>query len=115
MTNKTLIKRVFEFSKPFRKTIAVLFACIMATTLIEAGNTYLLSAIFDIIQKHSSNPAYMKPALILASLAGIGVILKILVSRFQGNMEIKKIDILVQNHLNHHSISKYFGLSLIHI
>ena len=111
MSNWTLIKRIWEFAKPFRKTIAIIFGCILLLTTIEAVNTYFLSSIFDVIQKHSNDPQYMKTALMFAGFAGIGVFFRILVSRFQGNLEIRKLDITASNHLNHHSIDKYFGFS----
>jgi ABC-type multidrug transport system fused ATPase/permease subunit len=111
MSNWTLIKRIWEFARPFRKTIAIIFGCILLLTTIEAVNTYFLSSIFDVIQKHSNDPQYMKTALMFAGFAGIGVFFRILVSRFQGNLEIRKLDITASNHLNHHSIDKYFGFS----
>lgn len=111
MSNWTLIKRIWEFAKPFRKTIGIIFICILLGVGIEALNTYFLSNIFDVIQKHSNDPKYMTTALMFAGLAGIGVFFRILVSRFQGNLEIRKLDIKASNHLNHYSIAKYFGFS----
>jgi ABC-type multidrug transport system fused ATPase/permease subunit len=111
MSNWTLIKRIWEFAKPFRKTIGIIFICILIGVGIEALNTYFLSNIFNVIQKHSNDPKYMTTALMFAGLAGIGVFFRILVSRFQGNLEIRKLDIKASNHLNHYSIAKYFGFS----
>ena len=108
MSNWTLIKRIWEFAYPFRKTIGVIFLCILFTAIIDAINTYFLSNIFDIIQKHSNDPNYMNAALLSAALAGIGVFVRILISRYQGNLEIRKLDITASNHLNHFSIAKYF-------
>jgi ABC-type multidrug transport system fused ATPase/permease subunit len=111
MSNWTLIKRIWEFAYPFRKTIGVIFLCILFTAIIDGINTYFLSNIFDIIQKHSNDPNYMNAALLSAALAGIGVFVRILISRYQGNLEIRKLDITASNHLNHFSIAKYFGFS----
>lgn len=111
MTNWNLIKRIWDFAKPFRKTIGIIFICILLGVAIEALNTYFLSSIFDVIQKHSNDPQYMKTALLFTGLASIGVFFRILISRFQGNLEIRKLDIKASNHLNHHSIAKYFGFS----
>ena len=111
MTNWTLIKRIWDFAKPFRKTIGIIFICILLTVSIEAVNTYFLSNIFNIIQKHSNDPKYMPTALMFAALAGIGVVVRILITRFQGNVEIKNLDIKASNHLNHYSIAKYFNFS----
>jgi ABC-type multidrug transport system fused ATPase/permease subunit len=111
MSNWLLIKRIWDFIKPFRKTIGIVFICILLTSIIEAVNSYFLSSIFDVIQKHSNDPKYMSTAMTFAALAGIGVFFRILVSRFQGNLEITKLDIVASNHLNHESIAKYFGFS----
>ena len=111
MSNWLLIKRIWDFIKPFRKTIGIVFICILLTSIIEAVNSYFLSSIFDVIQKHSNDPKYMSTAMTFAALAGIGVFFRILVSRFQGNLEIRKLDIVASNHLNHESIAKYFGFS----
>jgi ABC-type dipeptide/oligopeptide/nickel transport system ATPase component len=111
MSNWLLIKRIWNFIKPFRKTIGIVFICILLTSIIEAVNSYFLSSIFDVIQKHSNDPKYMSTAMTFAALAGIGVFFRILVSRFQGNLEIRKLDIVASNHLNHESIAKYFGFS----
>jgi len=111
MTNWTLIKRIWEFAMPFRKTIGIIFICILLTVSIEAINTYFLSNIFDVIQKHSNDPKYMTTALMFAGFAGIGVVIRILITRFQGNIEIKNLDIKASNHLNHYSIAKYFNFS----
>jgi ABC-type multidrug transport system fused ATPase/permease subunit len=111
MSNWTLIKRIWEFAKPFRKTIGVIFICILLTSIIEAVGTYFLSNIFDVIQKHSNDPQYMSTALMFAGFAGIGVLIRILIIRFQGNIEIRNLDIKASNHLNHYSIAKYFNFS----
>lgn len=111
MSNWTLIKRIWEFAKPFRKTIGIIFICIFVTSIIEGLNTYFLSNIFDIIQKHSNDPSYLNSALFFVGLAALGVFVRILVSRFQGNLEIRKLDIKASNHLNHYSIAKYFNFS----
>ena len=111
MSNWSLIKRIWEFAKPFRKTIGIIFICILLTSVIEAVNTYFLSIIFDVVQKHSNDIQYMNTALMFAGFAAIGVFVRILVQRFQGNLEIRKLDITASNHLNHYSISKYFNFS----
>ena len=53
----------------------------------------------------------MNTSLFFVGLAALGVFVRILVSRFQGNLEIRKLDIKASNHLNHHSIAKYFNFS----
>lgn len=111
MSNLKLISKIWQFAWPFRKTLFTIFVCILAIWSIEAVNTLFLSKIFDIIQTHSGDKNYLIPALGFAALAGIGVVVKILISRFQGNVEIRELDIVASNHLNHSSISKYFNFS----
>lgn len=111
MSNLKLISKIWQFARTFRKTLLKIFICILAIWAIEAVNTLFLSRIFDIIQIHSADKTYLIPAVGFAALAGVGVIVKILISRFQGNVEIKELDIVASNHLNHSSISKYFNFS----
>ena len=111
MSNLKLISKIWQFARTFRKTLLKIFICILAIWAIEAVNTLFLSRIFDIIQTHSADKTYLMPAVGLAALAGVGVIVKILISRFQGNVEIKELDIVASNHLNHSYISKNFNLS----
>lgn len=111
MSNLKLISKIWEFAIPFRKTLLVIFVCILGIWSIEAINTFFLSSIFDIIQLHSTDINYLPKAILLAVLALFGVIIKILISRYQGNVEIRELDIVASNHLNHNSISKYFNFS----
>jgi ABC-type multidrug transport system fused ATPase/permease subunit len=111
MTNFQLLKHLNNFSKPFRKNLIIVFVAIILITGIEAINTIFFSKIFDIIQIHSTDPTYLDDALILVGLASTCVFIRIIISRFQNNLEIKKIDVAIPNHLNHTSISKYFQFS----
>lgn len=111
MTNIQLLKYLNQFSKPFRKDLVKIFICILLITAIEAVNTFFLSKIFDIIQLHSTNINYLDDALILVGIATACVLVRILISRYQNNLEIKKIDVAIPNHLNHTSITKYFQFS----
>ena len=111
MNNWTLFKHLLNFSKPFRKFLLVVFFCILSMTIIDAVNTILLSKIFDLIQKHSTDVNYLDDALILVGFATLSVIFRIAISRYQNLIEIKRLDIAISNHLNHSSISKYFGFS----
>ncbi len=111
MNNWTLFKHLINFSKPFRKYLLIVFFCILAMTVIDAINTVLLSKIFDLIQKHSTDTNYLDESILLVLVAAISVIFRILVSRYQNIIEIKRLDIAISNHLNHNSISKYFNFS----
>lgn len=111
MNNWTLFKHLINFSKPFRKYLLIVFFCILAMTVIDAINTVLLSKIFDLIQKHSTDTNYLDESILLVAIAALSVIFRILVSRYQNIIEIKRLDIAISNHLNHNSISKYFNFS----
>jgi ABC-type multidrug transport system fused ATPase/permease subunit len=111
MKNKELFKRLIDFSKPFKKHLLLVFFCILSMTVIDAVNTIFLSKIFDLIQLHSTDRKYLYDAVILVGLALLFVISRILISRYQNLIEIKRLDIAISNHLNHSSISKYFGFS----
>jgi len=111
MSNYKLISKIWQFAKPFRKTLLLIFLCILAIWSIEALSTIFLSSIFDIIQLHSNNIDYLPKALFFSVLSVVGVVVKILISRYQGYVEIKKLDIVVSNQLNHNSISRYFNFS----
>ena len=90
MTNFELLKHLNNFSKPFRKNLILVFIAIIFMTGIEAVTSIFLSKIFDIIQVHSTDPTYLDDALILVGLATSCAFVRIIISRFQGNLEIKK-------------------------
>lgn len=111
MTNLQLYRRVLAFAKPFKGTIRSIFLCILIISLIDALGTWFLSSVFDIIQSHSGEGTYLGTCLGFVALSAAAVLARILISRFQGNLEIRELDIKASNHLNHFSISKYFGFS----
>jgi ABC-type dipeptide/oligopeptide/nickel transport system ATPase component len=107
LTNKQFISTVFNFSKPFRKTLFTIFGLIMAMTGIDALNSYFMSKVFDSIQEQTS----LQSALVFCLLSLIMVTLRIILQRVREIIEIKKLDIHVSNHLNHQSITKFFTFS----
>lgn len=111
MTNWELFKHLLNFSKPFKKWLLIVFFCILSMTVIDAVASIFLSQIFDIIQKHSTDINYLDEGLILVGLATLSVVFRIIVSRYQNMIEIKRLDVAISNHLNHNSISKYFKFS----
>lgn len=107
----TLIKRIIGFAKPFRKWLVIVFACILAITVNDACNSYLLSKIFDIVQKHSTDTAYLPQALLYVGMGLVLLLIRIVIVRFQGRLEIKQLDLMIQHYLNHQSIAKFFSFS----
>jgi ABC-type multidrug transport system fused ATPase/permease subunit len=106
-SNKDILLQVFEFTKPFRKTLFTVFIIIASIIGIEALNTYFLSKVFDIAQKGSN----LKMAIFWSSLAAIFVMSKIILVRIRERIEVKKLDVYVDNYLNHQSIMKFFSFS----
>ncbi len=106
-SNKDILLQVFEFTKPFRKTLFTVFIIIASIIAIEALNTYFLSKVFDIAQKGSN----LKMAIFWSSLAAIFVMSKIILVRIRERIEVKKLDVYVDNYLNHKSIMKFFSFS----
>ena len=106
-SNKQIISEVFKFTKPFRKTLLLVFIIIALITSIEALNTFFLSKVFDI----SQNSSDLKSALIWSGLAAGLVVLKIILTRYRERIEVKKLDVYVDNYLNHQSIEKFFSFS----
>ena len=111
MTNIKLIKSILEFSKPFRIQLLLVFICVFLTSAIEAVTTYLLGEIFNIAQKHATEPVYLQPAIYLVVFALITYLIKTLIITYQQRLEVRKLDVAVSNHLNHASILKYFNFS----
>jgi ATP-binding cassette subfamily B multidrug efflux pump len=106
-TSKDIILQVFKFTKPFRKTLLTVFLIIGLITAIEALNTYFLSKVFDIAHKGSD----LKIALLWTGLAALFVVGRIILVRIREKIEVKKLDVSVDNHLNHQSIAKFFSFS----
>jgi ABC-type multidrug transport system fused ATPase/permease subunit len=106
-SNKDILLQVFEFTKPFRKTLFTVFLIIATIIGIEALNTYFLSKVFDIAQKGSD----LKMAIFWSSLAAIFVMSKIILVRIREVIEVNKLDVYVDNYLNHQSIMKFFSFS----
>ncbi len=106
-TSKDIILQVFKFTKPFRKTLFLVFLIIAVLTGIEALNTYFLSKVFDLVHKGSD----LNVAMFWTGLASMFVIGKLILVRLRERIEVKKLDVYVDNHLNHLSISKFFSFS----
>jgi ABC-type multidrug transport system fused ATPase/permease subunit len=107
LSNKEIILQVYQFIKPFRKTLFIVFVIISAITGIEAINTYLLSKVFDLAQQGGN----LKTAMISVSMAAFFVMSKIWLTRIRERIEVKKLDVYVNNYLNHQSIMKFFSFS----
>ena len=106
-SNKQILLQVFKFTKPFRKTLSIVFLIIATIIATEALNTYFLSKVFDLTQKGSD----LKMALFWCFMAAGIVLLRIILVRVREIIEVKKLDVYVDNHLNHQSILKFFSFS----
>ena len=108
----SLFKRITSFARPFRKPLYVIFTCVTLVTIIDAINSLCLSRVFDIVQKHGADRAYLREALLWVGLAGSIVFLRILVLGVKFKTQIKKLDLILPNYLNHESIRKFFSFSV---
>jgi ABC-type multidrug transport system fused ATPase/permease subunit len=106
-SNKQIILQIYKFTKPFRKTLLLVFLLITSVSIIEALNTYFLSKVFDIAKEGSS----LIEAITWTSLAAFFVFMKIFLTRTRERIEVKKLDVYIDNHLNHQSIEKFFSFS----
>ena len=90
----------------------MIFTCVTLVTIIDAVNSLCLSRVFDIVQKHGADRAYLREALLWVGLAGSIVFLRILVLGVKFKTQIKKLDLILPNYLNHESIRKFFSFSV---
>ena len=111
LSNKLLLQKIIIFSKPFRSDLIKIFYLILLIAAIDGLGTFSLSHVFDIIQKHGNDKVYFMQAVLYTCGAGLALFVRHIILNFQQNIEIKKIDLKIQNYLNHASISKFFSFS----
>lgn len=107
MTNKKLLKIVWDFAVPFRKSFLLVLLLIIFMTSIDAINSYFMSKVFDSLQTQTS----LQTTLTFCLFSFGFVTLRIVLQRWREILEIKKLDVFITNHLNHQSISKFFTFS----
>lgn len=106
LTTKQLLNVIWNFSGPFRKSFLIVFLLILSMTSIDAVNSFFMSKLFDSLQHNSLNTT-----LFFCLLSFFMVIIRIILQRWRDNIEVRKIDVFITNHLNHRSISKFFTFS----
>lgn len=111
LTSKALVKQLWLITQPFFSVILIIFACILSVTLIDAINSFCLSKIFDMIQNHGTDIHYLNTALMYIAIALGLIFIRICIVGFQSRTQIKRMDQVFMNHLNHESISKFFSFS----
>ena len=111
LTGTQLFKRVISFAKPFKKPLSIVFICILGISIASALNNWCLSKIFDVVQKHGTDLTYLSTALWLVGGAASLAIIRITIVGYQSKIEINELDIIIANHLNKESISKFFSFS----
>lgn len=116
MKQKTLAQisffgRVISFAKPFQRPLIFVFFGIIGVTIVDALNSWCLSRVFDIVQKNGTNPLYLTDAFIFIGLAAFFVIIRILMISMRHKIEVRQLDIIMPNYLNHQSIAKFFSFS----
>ena len=107
MKLKQLLKIIWDFSKPFRKSFLITLLLIIFMTSIDAVNSFFISKVFDSLHdKNSLNTTFL-----FCVFSFILVSLRIVINRIKDKIEIEKLDVYITNHLNHRSISKFFTFS----
>lgn len=112
LTQFSLIKRIISFARPFRKSLGIIFLCVVLITLVDALSSWFLSKIFDLVQQHGTNSIHQDQAFLFLGLAMATIFLRIIIVGFRQRIQIKKLDVILQNYLNHESISKFFAFSV---
>lgn len=108
---QVILKRIYEFSQPFRKPLAIVFGCILMVTAVDALNSWCFSRIFNLIQSNGLSKDSLFSAYGFIGGALFLVLVRIGILSFQQVKEVKNIDLKMTNYLNHESISKFFSFS----
>lgn len=107
LTTKKLLKVIWNFSKPFRKSFLFVLLLIVGMTAIDAINSFFMSKVFDSLQTQTS----METTIFFCVISFALVTLRIILQRVREIIEITKLDVYISNYLNHRSISKFFTFS----
>ena len=107
LSTKQLLKVIWDFSKPFRKSFLITLILIVMMTSIDAVNSFFISKVFDSLQTKTS----LNSTLLFCVFSFIMVTIRIILNRIKDKVEIEKLDVYITNHLNHRSISKFFTFS----
>jgi len=111
ITNELLLRKVISFAKPFKRALIIVFLCTLGVASMDTVSNICLSLIFDLVQKHGTDKMYMMKSFYLLGFALILIFLRILIIGISQRVEVKKIDQLLPNYLNHESIAKFFSFS----
>ncbi|HEY1041364.1 MAG TPA: ABC transporter ATP-binding protein [Candidatus Paceibacterota bacterium] len=111
LNNIDLYKQIIGFAKPFKKPFIWVFTCIAIANAASALAAWCFSKIFNIIQEHRTDKEYLYVSLGLTVVSGVFFLIRILVTTKQGKIEVKYLDYLIQNYLNHASVAKFFSFS----
>lgn len=111
ISNTALLKKVLSFAKPFKKVLVIVFLCTLGVALVDAVSNVCLSLIFDLVQKYGADKNYLNQAFILLGIAFSLIFFRILIIGARMKIEVRKLDQLLPNYLNHESIAKFFSFS----
>ena len=113
LSTKQLLKVIWDFSKPFRKSFLITLILIVMMTSIDAVNSFFISKVFDSLQTKTS----LNSTLLFCVFSFIMVTIRIILNRIKDKVEIEKLDVYITNHLNHHvcSFNSFVQVILIFI
>lgn len=105
--DRKIFGEIIKFSKKFRRDLLLVFSIIVFISCLDAVNHWALSKVFDTsgIDKDISVP------LLWIILSGGSMVFKLLVTKWREKIEVRKLDVVIQNYLNEYSIGKFFTFS----
>ena len=106
-SDKIIFSHLWQFSKPFRKKLLLVFFIIVLVSGLDALNHWCLSKVFDT----ASQRVGLQDSVYWLILAGTAMMSKIFLSKWREVIEVKWLDVDVPNYLNQFSIGKFFTFS----
>lgn len=105
--DRKIFKEILKFSKKFKKDLLLVFSIIVFVSGLDALNHWALSKVFDTsgLNKNIEIP------FVWTTLAGFSMVIKLLMTKWKEKIEVRKLDVVIQNYLNEYSIGKFFTFS----
>ena len=109
---RTLLSRLSYSAKPFRKSLAIVLACIIGMHVTLTATSVCISEIVDYASKHGvGKPETTRFSVTLVVIAFVLTAFRIVLIKFKNSIEIKELEIQIANNLNHKSLEKFFTFS----
>jgi ATP-binding cassette subfamily B protein len=109
---RTLLSRLSDSAKPFRKSLAIVLACIIGMHVTWTATSVCISEIVDYAAKHGiDKPETTRFSITLVVIAFVLTAFRIVLIKYKNNIEIKELEIQIANNLNRKSLEKFFTFS----